>query len=222
MDQAPPPSYESATIRSNAYYNGRRGEYLQEPIYDDDDTEEQDTAAEDAATPQETDLDQRDKAIVAATLRWLPPAPCTPPQRQALPRPVAIPRLDIAGFRQPPLPFLRAYAPLLARHHISRDAFAAFVDGLSVAQAPAPPLQALSLAGGVVGALPLAHLQLVGAGLQGLAGVGSAVASARRTRLFLDRVNGEFFGPRGLRARIVKDGELARAVGFPVGRPALA
>jgi hypothetical protein len=52
-----------------------------------------------------------------------------------------------------------------------------------------------------------------GAGIGVAAGVGTAVVSATRSKLFLERVNKEYFGPRGLKASIVKDSQLAAKLG---------
>jgi hypothetical protein len=54
---------------------------------------------------------------------------------------------------------------------------------------------------------------LAGAGTSILAGTASAVISAKRTRRYLETVNREFFGPRGLKVGIVKYDELVFRLG---------
>lgn len=62
-------------------------------------------------------------------------------------RPVVIPRVAIAGLMSSPLPFLRAYSPVLQLHGIDEHEFVAFIDYLTVVQQAPAPLQALNVAG---------------------------------------------------------------------------
>ena len=66
-------------------------------------------------------------------------------------KPVVIPRLDVSGLLGTPFPFIRAYSSDLRSFNIHEKDFVAFLDNLSVAQAPPVPLQALDTAGHVVG-----------------------------------------------------------------------
>jgi hypothetical protein len=51
------------------------------------------------------------------------------------------------------------------------------------------------------------------AGMSVAAGVGTAATTIIRTQRFLEKVNREFFGPRGLKAGICKSGELVAKLG---------
>lgn len=50
-----------------------------------------------------------------------------------------------------PLPFLRAYAPVLQRFNVGAEDFMAFVDNLAVVQTEPALVQALNIAGTGVG-----------------------------------------------------------------------
>ena len=55
---------------------------------------------------------------------------------------------------------------------------------------------------------------LAGAGVSILAGTASAVISAKRTRKYLEKVNREYFAPRGLKVGIVKYDEILFRLGI--------
>jgi len=105
---------------------------------------------------------------------------------------------------------MRAWAPCLSSSNLTIDHFLAFIDNLNVISLPSPPLQILNLAGNVVGMVPHHIAQLVGVGLQVGAQVGTKVVSKARTDEFLKQVNARMFGPRRMRARIVKGEEIPR------------
>lgn len=67
----------------------------------------------------------------------------------------------------------------------------------------------MDIAGQVVGAVPYHWAAFAGAGIQVAAGVGSGAVSAVRTKRFLAQVNERYFAPRGLKASIKKDEDLA-------------
>jgi len=54
------------------------------------------------------------------------------------------------------------------------------------------------------------------AGMSVAAGLGTAASTIIRTRRFFDKVNREFFGPRGLKALICKSDELVGKIGCGV------
>lgn len=64
-----------------------------------------------------------------------------------------IPRVDTHGLLGSPLPFIRAYSNTLRDFDIHENEFVAFIDNLSIAQAPPAPLQVLNTAGSVMGAV---------------------------------------------------------------------
>lgn len=142
--------------------------------------------------------------ILAQTTSWIPPT-APPPSTHflRLETPVIVPRLNTTHKRHLPLPFVRCYAPILASHDITAQDFASFVDNLAVAQAAPLPLQVLDVAG---------------AGM-GLAGRSAAKA---RTARFLEACNERFFGPRGLKAGIARDEDVARMLRVGMWEDALA
>lgn len=158
-------------------------------------------------------LEAEDLKQISATLDWIPssPSPAHPHPRRLL-QPVAVPQIAPATFISGPQPFTRAYAPILAQYAISPTTFAAFIDGLTIAQAPTAPLQAMQVVGTGIGVVPHHWAQLASAGIGAAAGVGTAAVSAARTKKYLADVNSRFFQGRGLRARIVGDDELGAEV----------
>lgn len=50
-----------------------------------------------------------------------------------------------------PLPFLRAYSPVLAHFNVDIEEFMAFIDHLTIVQTEPVPLQALNLVGMGIG-----------------------------------------------------------------------
>ena len=59
--------------------------------------------------------------------------------------------MDISGRLAIPLPFMRAYSPVLRPYGVNEGEFVAFIDSLAIAQAAPPPLQVLDVAGRAVG-----------------------------------------------------------------------
>jgi hypothetical protein len=55
---------------------------------------------------------------------------------------------------------------------------------------------------------------VTGTSLNVAAGVGTAAASILRTRSLMEKMNREYFAPRGLKVSICKDEVLARKLGF--------
>jgi len=113
-------------------------------------------------------------------------------------------------------PFLRAYPPSLAGFSISAPEFLHFIDTLNHVSAKSPPLQVLSLAGNIVGLVPLATTQIVGTAINIGAEVGAAAVTYGRSEMELRKANKELFGPRGLKAEIAKLDAVARLTGMPI------
>lgn len=126
-----------------------------------------------------------------------------------------IPRVDVSTLLKAPLPFLRAYSPVLRAHDINETDFLAFIDNLAVAQAGSPVFQAVNAAGMGLGFVPYHWAQAAGTGIQVAAGVGTAAVAAIRTKKFLAESNEQYFAPRGLKVTLKKDEEVASMVGFP-------
>ncbi|KAK0758682.1 hypothetical protein N5P37_009081 [Trichoderma harzianum] len=159
--------------------------------------------------------DQEEALFLEQVTGWIPRQP---PAREArmfrLSRPVVIPRVDIARPFQTPFPFMRAYSPDLYRHDISAETFVAFIDNLAVAEAPPAPLQALNVAGQAIGFVPHHWAQAASFGIGMAAGVGTAAVTRIRTQRFLEAVNRDYFGPRGLKVSICKGHDLAPRIGL--------
>lgn len=58
-------------------------------------------------------------------------------------------------------------------------------------------------------------------GVRAVAGVGTAAISATRTKAFFQKVNEEYLNPRGLKASLKKDEEVAAQLGLPADMPVL-
>jgi hypothetical protein len=66
-------------------------------------------------------------------------------------KPVAIPRLDVNCLLESPLPFLRAYSPVLRQHSVHEQDFVAFIGGLNMTQTAPVVLQAMDVVGTGIG-----------------------------------------------------------------------
>ncbi|KAK3653716.1 DNA mismatch repair protein [Elasticomyces elasticus] len=163
-----------------------------------------------------------DRSSVSQLLRWMPTTRRTiSEKRPRLHRPVLIPQLDVPPVGES-VPFQRCYSNILAAHDVPVHEFVAFLDGLSVAQAPTPVLQSVSNAGRGVRLVPLPFADAAGRAISALASTGSG-KSGSRARLYLIRASQEYFAPRGLRVSIVKDDELAaRTLHMSSDEPRLA
>jgi len=140
-------------------------------------------------------------------LRWIPP----PPQYKqfpGIPRPVAIPQIQPNSLISGPMPFTRAFAPCLLPHTITPEQFVAFTDNYAVAAAPSPAFQGMQLVGTGIGFVPHHWAQAASGAIGFAAGAGTQVVAAARTKLYLKKVNEDFFNRRGLRASVVGDDDL--------------
>ncbi|KAF3049356.1 hypothetical protein E8E11_005380 [Didymella keratinophila] len=152
-----------------------------------------------------------DAALVESATAWISnPLAIHNARVPRLEKPVVIPRIDTSGRLAVPLPFMRVYSPDLRQHGISEEDFVAFVDNLAVAQAPPAPLQILSVTGQAVGFVPHHWAVFAGAGINVAAGMGTAAVSYGRTRFFLEKVNREYFAPRGLHMLVCKYQQLVK------------
>ncbi|KAF4909287.1 hypothetical protein CGCVW01_v012017 [Colletotrichum viniferum] len=94
--------------------------------------------------------------------------------------------------------FVRAYAPVLATAGIDEEAFLDFIDTLNKSLVPNPYLYAINLAGLADIITPDPALTAFGI-LLGIAVEGVMEGQSRfKSNKFLDRMNAEFFRPRGL------------------------
>lgn len=112
--------------------------------------------------------------------------------------------------------FLRAYPPSLAAFSISESEFLQFLDTLNDVCKTSPPLEVLSIAGSIVGLVPLATAQIVGTAVNLAADVGAGALTYGRSEMELRKANKELFGPRGLKAEIAKLDAVARLTGMPI------
>ncbi|KAF8183257.1 hypothetical protein K438DRAFT_1599760, partial [Mycena galopus ATCC 62051] len=115
----------------------------------------------------------------------------------------------------------RAWAAELALHEISIGEFLELIDHLNVVRTASPPLQAVGLARTAMSFVLHHWVQLAGHITELSADVVSAVVAKGRMRSFYDRTNAEFFGPRGLRVRVVKDKEVPMITGQSPTAPEL-
>ncbi|KAK4935916.1 hypothetical protein LTR10_023128 [Elasticomyces elasticus] len=141
------------------------------------------------------------------TLRWIPP----PPQYKqfpGIPRPVTIPQIQPNSLISGPMPFTRAFAACLLPHTITPEQFVAFIDNYAVAAAPSPAFQGMQLVGTGIGFVPHHWAQAASGAIGFAAGAGTQVVAAARTKLYLKKVNEDFFNRRGLRASVVGDDDL--------------
>ncbi|KAE8454177.1 hypothetical protein EG329_005102 [Mollisiaceae sp. DMI_Dod_QoI] len=99
--------------------------------------------------------------------------------------------------------FIRAYAPVLSEVGIDQAAFIDFLETFNQASLASPLIQVLNLAGVVVTAIGQAYGLVIAAGIQIAVYILDEIQGRKRTNEFLDRVNKEFFRPRGLYALVM-------------------
>jgi hypothetical protein len=172
-------------------------------------------------TQEAIPLDTQDVEEVSASLRWLPPPPAYQVSPQ-LSRVVVIPQIEPSTLISGPMPFLRAWSPILQDHAITPRDFLSFIDGLAVAQAPSPPLQAVQIVSTGLGFVPWHWAQLASGGIGLAAGASTAAVSATRRKMYLKTTNTQFFSPRGLQVSVMSDEEMQLAARLPGGVPRLA
>jgi hypothetical protein len=99
--------------------------------------------------------------------------------------------------------FVRAYSPLLDNVGIDQTAFLDFLDNLNKSLAPSPWIQAINLAAFAGQHVPEPFTIMISIAVKKVADAASELHSRSKTNRFLDRVNEDFFMPRGLVALIM-------------------
>ncbi|KAM0345033.1 hypothetical protein ACHAPU_006919 [Fusarium lateritium] len=128
-------------------------------------------------------------------------------------RPILLPATSIGGALSASPPFIRAYPPILSSYGIASREFTAIIDAINIALAEPTPYTVLDVASNGVGLIPEGIAQGVSLGLGIAAGAGSAASAYFRTKMVLERVNRDVFGPKGLELEILKDEEVMRHLG---------
>ncbi|ROW08050.1 hypothetical protein VPNG_06101 [Cytospora leucostoma] len=117
--------------------------------------------------------------------------------------------------------FIKAYAPILEDVGIDQEAFLDFIDKLNKAVEPSPWIQAINLAGFAAQHVPLAVSMAISVALKLTADAASEVHSRSKTNSFLDKINQEYFMPRGTIAIIMtwkpQDPAALTTVNFDLG-----
>ena len=136
-----------------------------------------------------------------------------PSQQDARNKPIAIPAIE-PSFNSP---FLRAYAPILRDYNLPRESFFTFLDQLNEVISTSAPLQVLDATGGILQSVPILFpLHWIGSTISGLANLGHQGVSKSRTDSYIKQANQDIFGPRGLKAEIVKHDALAYIANIPI------
>ncbi|SPO00103.1 uncharacterized protein DNG_02955 [Cephalotrichum gorgonifer] len=99
--------------------------------------------------------------------------------------------------------FVMAYAPVLEAAGIDQPTFLDFISRLNKAVEPNPFIQAINLAGLTGQAVPEPFMMLCGLAAKMVADAAAEVHSRGKTNIFLDRLNQQFFKPRGLVALVM-------------------
>lgn len=148
----------------------------------------------------------------------LPVYPESPPQAARLTLPIVLtqrrPKARGRGF-------IKAYAPILEGVGIDEAAFLDFIDKLNKAVEPSPWIQAINLASFAAQHVPLAVSMAISVALKLAADAASEVHSRSKTNFFLDKINQEYFIPRGTIAFIMtwkpQDPAALTTVSFDLG-----
>ncbi|KAL4882517.1 hypothetical protein BJY04DRAFT_187214 [Aspergillus karnatakaensis] len=144
----------------------------------------------------------------------LHPSISRPPHPTSAPRDfkaVAIPQVSKGFDSEIESPFLRAYSPDLSDLGISKAGFLSFLDGLNESWIANPALQATTIAGAVMGAIPT--VEIIGLAVETAGEVGSEATSYFRTKAYMKNANESIFYPKGLSVRIGGFEEMCRLVG---------
>ncbi|EFQ36146.1 uncharacterized protein GLRG_11290 [Colletotrichum graminicola M1.001] len=99
--------------------------------------------------------------------------------------------------------FVRAYAPVLAEVGVDQETFLDFIDTFNKALEPNPYINALNLAGFAGMAMPEPASMLFGFAVEYATEALLEGQSRYSSNAFLDRVNAQYFGPRGLVCLVV-------------------
>ncbi|KAJ6109635.1 hypothetical protein N7486_001870 [Penicillium sp. IBT 16267x] len=114
-------------------------------------------------------------------------------------------------------PFLRAYAPALAKHQLPKESFLRFLDQLNDVVTTSPPMQVLDATGGMLKSVPILFpLHWLGSAVSGLANLGSHGISKSRSDSTIRQANKELFEPRGLKVEIAKLDAVAHIANIPI------
>ncbi|KAJ5281846.1 hypothetical protein N7478_007218 [Penicillium angulare] len=113
-------------------------------------------------------------------------------------------------------PFVRVRAPELEETYpIPEAKFLQFLDGLNEAFIANPALQAADGVGNILGFIPSITTQVVGGGLNIVAGFGTVGVSKGRTRSYLKKANLEIWNPIGVHAQVLKTEKMLALAGIP-------
>lgn len=99
--------------------------------------------------------------------------------------------------------FIRAYAPILQNVGIDQETFLHFIDQLNKAVEPSPWITAIDLASLAGHAFPEPIHLLISASALMATQITAEVVSRSKSNAFLDKMNQEFFKPKGLIALVV-------------------
>lgn len=180
-----------------------------EGLYDTLHDEKADYAQQGESSQSHFDEEVPPPYIPDVQLPILPSPPENPSSGQKLQKPIAIP----ATLASVGSPFLRVYPPALYDFKFPKESFLHFLDNLNRVAVKSPPLQVLSVAGNMVGAV---HIPIVGALARGAAGLGTMAVSKSRSEQFLKQANKDIFNPRGLKVEVAKIEAVAKLAGIPV------
>ncbi|TGO52103.1 hypothetical protein BOTNAR_0335g00140 [Botryotinia narcissicola] len=123
------------------------------------------------------------------------PPPAYSAEKPKLPCPVILPQRRPRDKKRG---FVRAYAPVLEDCGIDQASFLDFLKTFYYASKSSPWLQVINAAAGIVGFVPGPITMGVSIATQFAVGVAMELQSRSRTNTFLDRINNEYFMPRGL------------------------
>ena len=134
------------------------------------------------------------------------------PTSRGLHIPIAIPAANASLGT----PFLRAYPPILKAYNTSPELFLQVLDDSNRATAASLPLQVLGLVGDLVGFIPLAAAQIVGASVSTATKVGTVAMSKGRAELSIQCVNRTILNPGGFKVEVAKLDAVAKTTGMPI------
>lgn len=168
---------------------------------DDQETHELDQGTQDTLTSEQEPTEPIDPIALAESFISRFPTSTPPlPHHQPLPYPIIIPQRRPSDRTRG---FLPSYPPILSSHNISAPTFLDFISTFNTSTLATKWIAALNLASLATVMLPTLTSVLVSMAITAATTAAMELQGRVKTNRFLDKVNREFFMPRGLFALVV-------------------
>ena len=176
------------------------GPYIPAPHHAEDETRDLDETQSDPSSSSETTETEATDPLTLASAFLSRLSPSTPSSFQPLPYPIILPQRRPSDRSRG---FLPAYAPILSSCNISESLFLDFLCTFNKSTQATKWIAALNLASLATVCLPTLTSVLVSMAITAATTAAMEVQGRVKTNCFLDKVNEQFFMPRGLFCLVV-------------------